>query len=76
MTRDTATLRARIAGVVLCVIEFHIEWLVETRGKTLQRRIACFRVCVADQAHWYRRCRELSAMAIGAGPVPWETRRR
>ena len=76
MAAYTAALRPRIAGVVLRVIEFHVERFVEAGRKTFQRRIVCLRVCVADQAHRYSRSRELSAMAVSTGLVTWETRRR
>ena len=76
MTTRTTSLRARRAGVVLRVIELHVERLVEARRKTLQRRIGAPRVGMADQAHRYRRRGELSAMTIRAGFMARKTRRR
>ena len=73
---DAAGLGARCAGVVLRVVELHSEGFVEARGKILQRRIAALGVGVTDQAHRDRRRRELSAMAVGAGFVTGEARRR
>src|SRR5689334_19247803 len=70
-----AVRRTRRAGVVLCVIEVHVERLVEARGKSFQRRIVALGVGVADQAHRNRGRSELAAMAIGAGFVPGEARR-
>ena len=76
VARRTTGLRTRIAGVVLRVIELHVERFVEAGREVLQRWIVCFRVCVADEAHRDRRCRELAAMAVGAGFVAWKTGRR
>ena len=75
VTTGATVRRARRAGVVLCVIEVHVERLVEARRKIFQRRVVALRVGVADQAHRNRRRRELAAMAIGAGFVPGEARR-
>ena len=72
---DATIRRTRRAGVVLCVIEVHVERLVEARGEIFQRRIVALRVGMADQAHRNRWRSELAAMAIGAGFVPGEARR-
>ena len=69
VTTRAASLRARRAGVVLRVIEFHVEWLVEARRKTFQRRIVAADVRVTDRAHRNLRRRELAAMTISAGFV-------
>ena len=76
MAAHTAALWTRIAGVVLRVIELHVERFVEARGEVFQRWIVCFRVSVADQAHRDRGRGELSAMTVGAGFVTGEPRRR
>jgi hypothetical protein len=76
MTTRTTALRARRAGVVLRVIEFHIEWFVEARGKILQRRVIAADVGVTDLAHRDLWRRELAAMTIRARFVTGKTRRR
>ena len=74
VTARATSLRASGTSVVLGVIESDIESFVEARGKTLQRRIVAGDICVADDAHGYRRRRELSAMAVSAGFMAGETR--
>ena len=76
VTTRATSLRASRAGVVLRVIELDVEWFIEARREVFQRWIVCFRVCVADQTHRYRRCGELPAMAVGAGFVARKARRR
>lgn len=76
VTAHTTVLRTRRSGHVLRVIKFHVERLVEACGKISQRRIAGLHVGMTDQAHGYRRCCELPAMAIGAGFVTGKPRRR
>jgi hypothetical protein len=72
-----ATLRRpRFAFHVLRVIELHVEAFIESRGKTLERRVAAFCICVTDETHRDRRRRELSAVTISAGFVTGETRSR
>jgi hypothetical protein len=61
---------------VLCVIEPHVEFFVEARGESFQRRIVAGNICVADNAHGYRGGRELGAVTISAGFVAGETRGR
>lgn len=73
VTTGAASLRASCTSVVLCVIEFHVEALVEARGEILERRIVAGDIRVADNAHRYRRRCELSAMTVSAGFVAWET---
>lgn len=76
VTTGATSLRTRRAGVVLRVIELHVERFVEARGKTLEWWIAALRVGVTDQTHRNRRRRELTAMAVGTGFVAGKTRRR
>ena len=76
VTAVATLLRSRGAGHVLRVIELHVEAFVESRREIFEWRIAALRVGVADQAHWNRRGRELSAMAVGAGFVTREAWRR
>jgi len=71
----TTIRRARGAGVVLGVIELNVEWFVEACRKILERRVVALRVGMTDQAHWNRRRRELTAMAIGAGFMTGKARR-
>ena len=59
---------------MLCVIEPHVESLVEASREIFQRRIVAGDICVADNAHGDRGCRELSAVTISAGFVTGETR--
>ena len=75
MTTRTTALRARRAGVVLCMIELDVEWFVEARRKIFQRRIVAADVRVTDFAHRHLRRRELAAMTIRARLVPRKTRR-
>ena len=72
VTAGTTSLRASGTSVVLSVIEFDVESLVEARRKTLQRRIVAGDICVADNAHRYRRRRKLRAVAVSAGAMTWE----
>ena len=74
VTARATSLRARGTSVVLGVIEFDVELFVEARGKTLQRRIVARDICVADNAHRYRRRCELSAVTVGAGFVTGKMR--
>ena len=74
VTTGATVRRARGTGVVLRVIELHVERFNETRGKVFQRRIVALRVRVANQAHRDRGRRGLAAMAVGAGFVSRETR--
>ena len=67
--------RARGAGVVLGVIELDVERFVETCRKILERRVVALSIGMTDQAHWNRRRRELTAMAIGAGFMTGKARR-
>ena len=60
------SLRARRTGVVLCVVEFNVEGLIEAGRKTLQWRIVAADVRVTDDAHRYGRRGELTAMTVGA----------
>ena len=76
VTTSTTIRRTRGSRVVLCVIEVHVELLVEARGKTLQRWITALRVGMTDQTHRDRGRSELATMAVGARLVPGETRRR
>ena len=64
----------RLASHVLRVVELHVETLVETRRKILQRRVSALRIRVTDETHRNRRRCELSAMAISAGFVTGEAR--
>ena len=57
---------------MLSVIESDVEALVEACRKVFQRRIVAGNVCVADNAHGYRRRCELAAMTVGAGAVTRE----
>lgn len=57
---------------MLNVIKFHVESLVEARGKIFERRIVAGDICVADDTHRYRGRRELSAVTVSAGFVTWE----
>ena len=75
MTTGAAALWTCRAVVVLLVIEFYIEWFVEAGGKVFQRRIITARVRVADDAHRYLRCCELTAMTISARFVTRKARR-
>ena len=75
MTTRAAALWSCRTVVVLLVIEFHIEWFVEARGKTFQRWIVAGRVRVADNAHRDLRCCELAAMTISARFVTGKARR-
>ena len=68
-------LRSSGAGVVLRVIELHIEAFVETRREILQRRISALCIGVTDETHRNRRRCELSAMTISAGLVTREAGR-
>src|SRR5205085_12003010 len=61
--------RARRAGVVLRVIEPHVERLVEARGEVIQRRLTALRVRVTDRTHRDRGRGELGAMAVGTCSV-------
>ena len=72
VTTGATSLRATCSSVVLCVIEADVETLVEAGWKILQRWIVAADVCVTDDAHRYRRRRELSAMTVGAGFVTRE----
>lgn len=76
VTAQTTVLRTRHAGHVLRVIELHVERLVENGREILQRWIVALRVGMTDQAHRCRCGRELPAVAIGAGFVTRESRRR
>jgi hypothetical protein len=73
MTARTAARRARRTGHMLCVIELDVEWFVEARGKSFQRRIVAADVRVADLAHRDLRRGELAAMAISARFVTGKT---
>lgn len=75
MTTCTTALRARRAGVVLRMIELDIEWLVEARGKSFQRRVVAADVRVTDLAHRHLWRRELAAMTIRAFLVTGKARR-
>jgi hypothetical protein len=76
MTARTTALRARRAGVVLRVIELHVEGLVEARRKIFQWRIVAADVGMTDLAHRHLRRGELAAMTIRARFVSRKTRRR
>ena len=76
MTACTTSLRTSRAVHVLRVIELDVEWFVEARGKTLQRRIVAADITVTDLAHRHLRRRELTAMAVGAGFVTGKAWRR
>ena len=69
MATGATARRSSGAGVVLRVIEFHVEGFVEARGKTLQRWIVAADISVADNAHRHSGRRELSAMTVGASLV-------
>ena len=75
MTTGATIRRTRRSGVVLRVIELHVESFVEAHRKILQRRVVALRIRVTNQAH--RNCgrRELAAMAVSAGFVTGEARR-
>src|ERR1044071_4381629 len=61
---------------MLRVIELDVEWFVEARGESLQRRIVAADVRVTDDAHRNLRCGELATVTIGAGFVTGKARRR
>ena len=75
VTTGAAVCGTRRSGVVLRVIELHVESLVEAHRKTLQRRVVALRVRVTDQAHRNRGRCELAAMTVSAGFVTGEARR-
>lgn len=73
MATRATTLRARGAGVVLRVIEFHVELFVEACREIFQRRIVAADVGVADRTHRDSGRSELTAMTVSAGFVTGET---
>ena len=75
MTTRATSLWAGGAGIVLRVIEFDVEGLVEAYGKIFERWIVAADVRVADRAHRHLRCRELAAVTVGAGFVTGKARR-
>lgn len=75
MATDATSLRARGTGVVLRVIEPHVESFVEACGEILEGRIVAADVGVADNAHRDRRRCELAAVTISAGFMTGEARR-
>ena len=76
MATGTPALGARRAVKVLGVIEFHVEILFESIGKSFARRIIAIHVLMTDRAHWdIRRC-ELRQVTSRARFVTWETRSR
>ena len=72
VTACATSLRPGGTGVVLGMIEFDVESFVEARGKTFQWRIVAGDIRVADNAHRYRRRRELTAVTISASLVTGE----
>src|SRR5687768_14583778 len=76
VTAHTTILRTRRAAHMLRMIELHVERLVEAGRKTLQGRIVRLRVGMTNQAHGYRGCCELPAMAIGTSFMSGKSRRR
>ena len=72
MTIRAASLRTRRAGIMLRVIELHVEGLIKACGKVFERRVAGANVGVTDSAHRHLRRCELAAVTVGAGFVTWE----
>ena len=58
---------------MLRVIEFHIEALFESIGKSLARRIIAIHILVTDRAHRNIGCRELRQVTTRARFVSRET---
>ena len=74
MTRNAAALGPRRAGHVLGVIEFQIEALFETAGKSLPRGVVAVHTRVTDRTHRHIRRRKLSQVTSGAVFVTREDR--
>ena len=77
MTTRATSLWAGGSGIVLRVIEFDVEGLVEAYGKIFERWIVAADIRVTDRAHRHLRCGELAAVTIRARFVtgkPWRRR--
>ena len=72
MARLAAIGRPRHPAHMLSVIEFHIEVLIETRRKSLERRRCTFDVAVADDTHRNGWGHKLCEMTFGTGVVTRE----
>ncbi|HVQ38784.1 MAG TPA: hypothetical protein VMS31_14700 [Pyrinomonadaceae bacterium] len=69
VTRGTSGRRAARTGVVLNMIEFHVEGFVEPARKSFQRWVGSVEVRMADRAHGNIRGQQLGLVAIEAGFV-------